>query len=152
MILSKSEAFIVILGRSQTLCLFLGERIYKYHISTAKNGFGEEESSFKTPRGWHYVRAIIGKDNPINSYYRGRRLVPNKTDITGRILWLKGLEKGVNHFCPHHSMRRYIYIHGTEKDFLKTPVSEGCINISNESLNDLCNKTPTYCKVYITEC
>ena len=38
-----------------------------FHISTAKNGFGETRNSFKTPRGWHYIRATIGRGLETNT-------------------------------------------------------------------------------------
>ena len=150
-LLKKDESFIVVNGRMQILTLYTPQGRYQYHISSAKNGFGEQLNSYKTPRGWHYIRAKIGEGNPINSYYVSRRVSKTKSDICSRILWLKGLEHGTNHFNKHHSMKRYIYIHGTEKTFLKHPMSHGCINMSNKDIALLCSRIPKYCKVLILD-
>lgn len=149
--LSKSESLIVIFGRSQTLHLIQNKVILSFHISTGLKGFGEEANSFKTPRGWHYIRCIIGLGLPIDTAYRSRRPTKCASDISSRILWLCGLEQGFNHNNPSHSMNRYIYIHGTSKLFLKHPISEGCINMRNSDIEKLTNMLPPYCKVYIEE-
>ena len=150
-LLKKDESFIVVNGRMQTLTLYTPNKRFLYHISSAEKGFGEQINSYKTPRGWHYIRVSIGESNPINSYYKSRRLSKIKSDICGRILWLKGLELGKNHLNNHHSMKRYIYIHGTQKQFLKQPISYGCINMSNKDIAQLSNKIPKYCKVLILD-
>ncbi|MCP8351856.1 L,D-transpeptidase [Candidatus Synchoanobacter obligatus] len=146
--LKKNESCIFILGRIQELRLCHQGQILKYPISTAKRGYGEQHNSFKTPRGWHYVRAIIGKEQPINTFFKARRPSNLSQDISGRILWLCGLESH-NHTPQQHSMLRYIYIHGTPRKFLKTPSSIGCINMYNQDIAALCQKIPRYCKVFI---
>lgn len=147
MILKKNEPLIVVLGGSQILKYIGPEGNFSYHISTAKNGFGEVLNSYKTPRGWHYIRAIIGTNNPINTHYTGRKIT-EKSHISGRILWLCGLEPH-NHHPKKHSMKRYIYIHGVPKPFLKTPSSKGCINMRNCDIFHLTKILTKYCKVYI---
>lgn len=145
--IKKDEAYIVIFGNTQLLKFYYRETVLSFHISTAKNGFSEILNSFQTPRGWHYIRAIIGKHNPVNSLYTSRRLT-NQSDISGRILWLCGLE-AFNHNPKHHSMKRYIYIHGSPNPFKKTPSSKGCINMKNTDIKILCDHLPKYCKVLI---
>lgn len=147
MLLHNNEAVIIVLGNSQLLKLYYKGITKTYHISTAKKGYGEELNSYKTPRGWHYIRSIIGKSNPIDSCYIGRRL-NKKGHISGRILWLCGLEKH-NHQPSKHSMKRYIYIHGVPKVFKKTPASQGCINMRNSDIAELTKLLPKYCKVLI---
>ena len=52
--------------------------------------------------------------------------------ITTRILWLRGLEPGVNQGGEVDSHDRYIYIHGTNhEDRIGTPQSAGCILMRN---------------------
>ena len=148
MVLKAYEPFIYISTRSQLLKLYKNNTSITYHISTSKNGLGEELNSFKTPRGWHYIRAIIGKENPINTFYKARRIAHTPTDISGRILWLCGLNVK-NHSPATHSMLRYIYIHGVSNKFLTSPISNGCINMRNQDIMNLTNIIPKYCKVYI---
>jgi|AntRauTorckE5430_2_1112549.scaffolds.fasta_scaffold01401_8 hypothetical protein len=147
MMLKPDEPVIIILGKSQLLKFYYRDLNLSFHISTAKKGFGESLGSHQTPRGWHYIRAIIGKDAPHHSYYTGRR--PSKVSlISSRILWLCGLEAH-NHMPLKHSMKRYIYIHGSPVSFKKTPSSLGCINMDNKDIEFLTNKLPKYCKVLI---
>ncbi|MFH1497146.1 MAG: L,D-transpeptidase, partial [Verrucomicrobiota bacterium] len=57
--------------------------------------------------------------------------------ITSRILWLRGLEPGVNAGLNAEgdtvdTYERYIYIHGTNhEDKLGTPQSAGCVLMGN---------------------
>ena len=119
--LKANEAFIIVLGRTQILKYYCRSHQLSFHISTAINGYGEQHNSFKTPRGWHYIRAIIGKNDPTHIYYKNRRPTLYHNDISGRILWLCGLEPCINHHPKMHSMLRYIYIHGTAKSYKKSP-------------------------------
>jgi L,D-transpeptidase YbiS len=53
--------------------------------------------------------------------------------ILTRILWLDGKE---SHNA--NTLNRYIYLHGTNQEsLLGTPVSHGCIRMSNEDILDL---------------
>ena len=62
-------------------------------------------------------------------------------DITSRIFWLEGLEKGKNKGKGIDSFSRYIYIHGTsEEGRLGTPASHGCIRMKNKAVIDLYKK------------
>ena len=102
--------------------------VESYPVSTALAGAGEEEGSFKTPRGRHVVRAKIGAGMPDNTVFKGRRPTgeiyslrlakekPRSDWILTRILWLSGCEPGKNRFGNVDTMRRYIYIHGTPDD------------------------------------
>ena len=52
--------------------------------------------------------------------------------ITSRILWLRGLEPGMNAGGNVDSHDRYIYIHGTNhEDRLGQPFSSGCVHMNN---------------------
>ena len=113
-----------------------------YPVSTARNGPGEQRDSGCTPRGWHAVRAVIGYGLPENTVFRARRPTgeyydaelearyPGRDWILGRILWLGGLEPGVNRYGHVDTGSRYIYIHGApERGVDGTPQSHGCIRM-----------------------
>ena len=104
---------IVIDAGKQELTLFEGDKVLKrYSVSTAKNGLGEKNGSFCTPRGRHLVRAKIGGGQPENTVFVRRRptgevwtpalhaAYPGRDWILTRILWLSGCERGVNRFEP----------------------------------------------------
>lgn len=91
---------------TQQLRWWQGQKVcFECEISSGKAGVGQQEGSGQTPHGWHYVRAAIGKDLPINAVFRGRRFTgevfstplakanPTRDWILTRILWLCGLER-----------------------------------------------------------
>ncbi|KFC51204.1 hypothetical protein DK37_23525 [Halomonas sp. SUBG004] len=135
----------------QRLCWWQGNDIqHECTISTGLAGAGQEEGSGQTPLGWHYVRASIGQGCPDNAVFRGRRWTgevysptlsasfPKRDWILTRILWLCGLERGVNRGGNVDSQRRYIYLHGTPEDQpMGTPASHGCIRVRNHDLHFL---------------
>src|SRR2546429_322104 len=90
---------------SQELLLRDGHRILKrYTVSTSKNGLGEKNGSFCTPRGSRIARATIGAGQRDNSVFVRRRpsgeiwtpqlraRYPGRDWILTRILWLAGCE------------------------------------------------------------
>ena len=139
--------------RTQTLSLNSTEhdQVFKsYKVSTSKFGVGEENNSFKTPRGAHCIRAKIGADEPINTVFTGRRPTgeifgeallksfPDRDWILTRILWLSGKEVGINRLGTVDTMRRYIYIHGSPDGVqMGVPGSIGCIRMRNSDVIDL---------------
>ena len=69
-----------------------------------------------------------------------------------RILWLSGLEPGVNKGPGIDSHARYIYIHATPaEEKLGTPASWGCVRLSNRDVIELFERTPIGTRVLITE-
>jgi hypothetical protein len=119
-------------------------------MSTAKNGVGELQGSYCTPRGRHIVRAKIGAGCAVNTVFVGRRpsgeiytpqlgmQFPKRDWILTRILWLSGCEVGFNRLGNGDTMRRYIYIHGTpDTTQLGVPGSHGCIRMRNNDLLEL---------------
>ncbi|CAG7856902.1 hypothetical protein MCAMS1_01562 [biofilm metagenome] len=149
----------------QTLTLINdGEAVGSYRVSTARNGVGERRGSECTPRGWHIIRAKIGSGLPINTVFKGRRptgeifdsalgnLFPGRDWILTRILWLGGLEPGINRYGEVDTCWRYIYIHGTsDESMIGTPASHGCIRMNNAELLDLFERVSPGQKVYIHE-
>ena len=136
--------------------------LQSYCVSTAKNGLGERMGSECTPRGWHKVRARIGDQQPINSVFVGRRVTgeiytaelsqqyPQRDWILTRILWLGGLEAGLNRYGQVDSSWRYIYIHGCPDELIKgKPESHGCIRMKNADVADLFNSIDVGIKVLI---
>ena len=64
--------------------------------------------------------------------------IREKDEITSRILWLDGLEPGVNQGGSSDTHSRFIYIHGTSEEVkVGRPVSIGCIRMSNDDVIDL---------------
>ena len=118
-----------------------------YSISTASNGMGNRADSFKTPFGIHRVRQKIGGDEPSGMIFEARVAVGRiassldnreKDEITSRILWLDGLEEGINKDGVYDTFSRYIYIHGTsDEKRIGEPVSAGCIRMKNSDVIEL---------------
>ena len=140
----------------------VGRETLVYPVSTAKMGLGEGFGSFKTPRGRHIVRAKIGQGVPLNGVLVGRRFTheiysnqlqqefPDRDWILSRILWLSGIEVGINRLGAVDTMRRYIYIHGTpDTEPMGIPCSHGCIRMRNEDIVDVFERVPSGSSVEI---
>jgi lipoprotein-anchoring transpeptidase ErfK/SrfK len=70
--------------------------------------------------------------------------------ITSRILWLRGLEPGVNQGGDVDSHARYIYIHGTQReDMIGKPMSAGCVLMRNTDIIELYDEVRTGDLVWI---
>lgn len=149
----------------QTLSLTDGGKLLRrYSVSTAKNGAGERNGSFCTPRGRHIVRAKIGAGLPLNAVLVRRRPTgelwspalddqyPGRDWMLTRILWLSGCEPGRNRLGEVDTMRRYIYIHGSpERAEMGKPGSIGCIRMGNADIVELFDLVPPYTEVEINE-
>ena len=137
--------------KEQKLYHIKNDKIIKeYIISSSAYGTGNEAGSNKTPLGLHKINQKYGDKTPINGRMVGRVFdeeiatiytdsTKSKTDdLTSRIFWLEGLEKGKNKGEGIDSYKRYIYIHGTsEEGRLGTPASHGCIRMKNKEVIDL---------------
>ncbi len=117
-----------------------------WQVSTAKNGIGGEENSFKTPPGWHRIHARIGAGACPGSVFVSREPTGETwcgEDCDGdliltRILTLDGLEDGINRGPGHDSLERYIYLHGTNQEALVgRPMSQGCVRLGNADIRAL---------------
>ena len=141
-----------------------GSIIKRYAISTSKNGAGEQNGSYCTPRGRHIVRAKIGARRPLNTVFVERRPTgevygpelarsfPKRDWILTRILWLSGCEPGYNRLGKVDTMRRAIYIHGSpDSAEMGKPGSHGCIRMRNEDLVELFDLVPVRTPVEIRE-
>ena len=135
-----------------------------YSVSTAKNGPGEKNGSFCTPRGSHIVRARIGAGQPVNTVFVRRRPTgeiwspelhakyPGRDWMLTRLLWLSGCQPGFNRLGDVDTMRRYIYIHGSpDTAQMGKPGSIGCIRMRNRDIVELFEHVAPYTPVEIRE-
>ena len=112
--------------------------------------------------GEHIVAEKIGEDLPLGAVLKGRKwtkevVVPIKDVIdipedviTSRILWLDGVEQGINKGGDVDSKKRFIYIHGTaEEGLIGKPASLGCIRMKNKDVIKLFNRVKENTKVLI---
>jgi len=138
------------------------ERIlFAYPCSTADKGVGNRANSYQTPLGWHEIDERFGEGLPVGAIFRERQFTgdvwtpehPTTEDlILTRILWLRGIESGVNAGPGIDSHDRYIYIHGTpEEDRIGTPASKGCVRLLNKDVVRLFDVAATGTPVLITE-
>jgi len=141
-----------------------GRAVKRYAVSTARNGAGERNGSFRTPRGRHRIRAKIGAGQPPGTVFVARRPTgeiyspalaaahPGRDWILTRILWLCGEETGRNRLGDVDTMRRYIYIHGApDSAEMGRPGSIGCVRMRNEDIIELFDRVPVGTKVLIRE-
>jgi len=135
-----------------------------YSVSTSKNGLGERNGSFCTPRGRHIVRARIGAGQPLNAVFVRRRPTgeiwtpelhathPGRDWILTRILWLSGCEVGFNRLGELDTMRRFIYIHGAPASVpMGVPGSIGCIRMRGEEVLELFERVSPFTPVVVHE-
>ena len=118
-----------------------------YPVSTAANGMGNRVDSGKTPFGIHRVRQKVGGGEPCGMVFEARQPTDRiardldnreKDEITSRILWLDGLEQGLNLDGDCDTWSRYIYIHGTsDEKRIGEAVSAGCIRMKNDDVIEL---------------
>jgi lipoprotein-anchoring transpeptidase ErfK/SrfK len=136
--------------------------VESFPISTSKYGEGSIENSFKTPLGFHEIKEKIGDNVLVNTIFVARNNTgkvaniiesPINTEsdhVTSRILWLNGLESGINSGPGVDSYSRYIYIHGThEEGLIGQKASHGCIRMFNNDVVYLYDIVEKGTKVYI---
>ena len=159
---SQNNEIIVDISQ-QRLYLFKDDNlVVSFPVSTSKYGEGQIENSFKTPLGLHEIKQKIGNNAPINTIFTARentnktaeiQIKPSDTVddfVTSRILWLDGLENGVNRGAGVDSYRRYIYIHGThEEGLIGQKASQGCIRMFNNDVIELFDMVTEGTKVQI---
>ncbi len=77
---------------------------------------------------------------------------PGRDWILSRILWLSGLEPGVNRLGRCDTFRRYIYIHGCPDHFIDGhPRSHGCVRMRNTDVIALFDQVSIGTRVYLSE-
>src|SRR5271170_8516617 len=137
--------------------------VKKNPCSTSRFGIGQTEGSNRTPLGLHRIVEKIGAGESAGTVFKSRKVVghtsqPEFADakITTRILWLEGLEpglnKGFNGGVNVDSHARYIYIHGTaDQKSIGQPASHGCIHLADTDLIPLFDLLPSGTLVWIGE-
>jgi L,D-transpeptidase-like protein len=148
----------------QTVPLFEQNKfVKKIPCSTSRFGIGQTEGSNRTPLGLHRIAEKIGAGEPAGTVFKSRQVIghtsqPEFADakITTRILWLEGLEpglnKGFNGGVNVDSHARYIYIHGTaDQKSIGQPASHGCIHLADADLIPLFDLLPSGTLVWISE-
>jgi hypothetical protein len=162
---SFAKLLIVDAGAQRMYLVEQGQPIGGWVISTATNGVGSEKGSDKTPLGLHKISEKIGDGAALGTIFKSRQNTGKQVEIltapgadskddyvTSRIMWLEGLEPGVNKGGDVDSKERYIYIHGTgEEGKLGTPASHGCIRMKNADVINLFNRVDENTLVYITQ-
>ena len=163
---SPLDKLIVVSATDQRLYLIKNSCIVSsFPISTAEAGLGNLTDSFKTPLGIHKIAQKIGKGAELGTIFKARentqtiakilqtpQEISDDDNITTRILWLTGMEKGVNFDGDVDTYTRYIYIHGTDEEGrLGLPVSHGCIRMSNREVIELFDKVEVGTIVYIVK-
>ena len=145
---------------AQTVSLFeQNQFVKKFRCSTSRFGTGQIEGSNCTPLGLHRIVEKIGSGAPAGTVFKARQVVghtsqPEFADakITTRILWLEGMEPGVNRGGNVDSHDRYIYIHGTaDQSSIGRPASCGCIHLADADLIPLFDLLPSGTLVWIAE-
>jgi hypothetical protein len=140
-----------------------GKFVKRFLCSTSRFGIGQTEGSNCTPLGLHRIVEKIGAGEPAGTVFKSRKVVghtsqPEFADakITTRILWLEGLEPGLNKGFHGDvnvdSHARYIYIHGTaDQKSIGKPASHGCIHLADADLIPLFDLLPGGTLVWISE-
>lgn len=162
--LPSPEHCIVVSIDQQKLWFFAGETAHEFRVSTARAGVGSVQDSHRTPLGLHRVAEKIGADAPAGMVFKARQPTgriwtegPALEDnlITSRILWLEGLEPGLNAGRNEagevvDTKARFVYIHGTNQwAKLGTPNSHGCVLLADADIIRLFDLAPLGTPVYL---
>lgn len=123
--------------------------VKSYPVSTSKRPPSNVKNSLGTPQGLHEIAERIGAGSPpgmvfVSRQPTGRHFseLPDSERhgnlITSRILWLRGLEPGVNRGGAVDTYERYVYVHGTNhEDRIGEPLSAGCVLMRNLDIVEL---------------
>lgn len=144
--IKPADRLLLVSISAQTLRLYRrGALVRAWPVSTSARPPSNVKDSLGTPRGLHEIAERIGGEQPIGMVFKarrptGRHFSEHSDDgnlITSRILWLRGLEPGVNAGRDAEGREvdthaRYVYIHGTNReDRIGTPQSAGCVLLAN---------------------
>lgn len=151
--IKPGERLLVVRIGTATLQFFRkGALVKSYVVSTSKRPPSNQKGSLGTPRGLHEIAERIGAGQPPGMVFKARvptgRHFSEVADsdpenaacnlITSRILWLRGLEPGVNRGGEVDTYERYVYVHGTNHEArLGEPMSAGCVLMRNLEIVEL---------------
>jgi hypothetical protein len=140
------------------------ELVASYAVSTSRRPPSNVKNSLGTPRGLHEIAERIGAGQPPGVVFKSRvptgrhfsempsAAAPDANLITSRILWLRGLEPGVNRDGEVDTYDRYVYIHGTNReDRIGEPFSAGCVLMRNADIIELYEQVRVRDWVWITD-
>lgn len=165
--LKPTSRLITVSLAQQLLGFYRDDCLVKTHVvSTSLRPPSNVKDSLGTPRGLHEIGEKIGAGQPPGIVFKARVATGKhfselgsdeqaKHLITTRILWLGGLEPGVNQGnCATGEIvdtkSRYIYIHGTNHEhLLGRPASIGCIEMANLGIIELFDEVRTRDLVWI---
>src|SRR5258708_4769288 len=121
--IKPGERILVVRIGTATLQFFRkGALVKSYVISTSKRPPSNVKHSLGTPRGLHEIAERIGGGQPPGMVFKSRVPTgkhfsdfpesdsPDSNLITSRILWLRGLEPGVNRGGEVDTYQRYVYV------------------------------------------
>jgi hypothetical protein len=142
-----------------------GELVRAYTVSTSLKPPSNVKDSLGTPRGLHEIAERIGGEQPSGMVFKarkptGKHFSEHADDgnlITSRILWLRGLEPGINSGTSEggeivDTYDRYVYLHGTNReDRIGQPQSAGCVLMTNREIVALHDEVRTGDHVWITD-
>jgi hypothetical protein len=144
-----ADRILVVRIKSATMQHFVKTVLVKsYAISTSRKPPSNVKHSLGTPRGLHEIAERIGAGQPPGMVFKSRvptgrhfnEFSDHETPhlITSRILWLRGLEPGVNRGGEVDTYERYVYIHGTaQEERLGEAMSSGCVLMRNADIVEL---------------
>jgi hypothetical protein len=153
--IKPGERFLSVRIDTATLQFFRkGALVKSYVVSTSRRPPSNVKNSLGTPRGLHEIAERIGAGQPPGTVFKSRvaigrhysEIPTSTTDdlITTRILWLRGMEAGVNRGGDVDTYERYVYIHGTNhEDRLGEPLSAGCVLMRNLDIIELYDEVRT---------
>ncbi len=100
--------------------------------------------------GKHQIHSKFGENAELGAIFKGRINTGEIVEIileerskgndfvTSRIMWLEGLDEGLNRGAGIDSYSRYIYIHGTDEEgLIGQKASHGCIRMKNADVIEL---------------
>jgi hypothetical protein len=136
-----------------------GKFVRKMSASTSRFGIGQVMDSNCTPLGLHCIAEKIGDGAPPGTVFKERRVIGHNSQpefarakITTRIMWLQGLEPGLNQGGKVDTHARTIYIHGTsDQESIGAPASHGCVHLSDRDLISMFDLLPSGTLVWIAE-
>ncbi len=148
--IKPGERVLVVRIGTATLQFFRkGALVKSYAVSTSKRPPSNLKNSLGTPRGLHEIAERIGGGQPPGMVFKSRvptgrhfSEIPGHENeanlITSRILWLRGLEPGVNQGGDVDTYERYVYLHGTNHESrIGEGLSAGCVLLRNLDIVEL---------------
>jgi hypothetical protein len=157
---SSTQFVLIVSVADQTVSLFEQSKFVKsFSCSTSRFGIGQIEGSNQTPLGLHRIAEKIGAGERAGTVFKARKVVGHTSQpefkdakITTRIMWLEGLEPGLNRGGNVDSHARYIYIHGTaDQSSIGKPASCGCIHLADADVIPLFDMLPSGTLLWICE-